>query len=307
MNYEISRSGIHGGKLILKGLAPTNICSLIDKEGVSSLTLDFGCQGLTVKDYSWFKDCLSKIKHIQIFGKFKYWEVLHDLNELVTLQIHQQPGFMLDFSNFPNLAYFEAIWGEGTEESLKSLSNIDSISLHNYPKQDLNVLGNLSRIKQLNLMSAKKLESLTGLAESSGIELIEFHNLSSIDSFEGLRDYKSLQVANLLGCTKLERLGDLIGSNLEELMFSCKSIDSLAAIKDLKKLKFFTFVGDVLDKKVGFLGDIENIRFLLFNDKKGFDVKCKSISKSLELRGFDQSMLRKQRSVFDSVSTFKAT
>lgn len=165
---------------------------------------------------------------------------LQSLEKLRVLSIDQIPS-KLDFSRFPLLEVFSGIYSKSdllnlnkctklfwlwldkfNEDNLTeiiSLTNLEYLTLHRTSIKNLYGLGQMTKLKSLNIDTANRLESLVGIS-------LDNSSLVEIDIYlaKKLVEYSSISLAKNLEKVRLTKTGPI------------KSIDFLDSLRNLKRV-----------------------------------------------------------------------
>jgi hypothetical protein len=177
---------------------------------------------------------------------------------------------VIDFSWFPTLKSVSLDWKQGVFRNVH-LANIEELRLWKYGGKDLGYLKQFLNISQLFLCQAKCC-SLNQISEFNNLTSLEINYMGKLSDLSDLNllSLKELVIENSKKISDYSPIAQCV--NLEKLyIHHSASIESLDFISSLKKLKSFRFIGtNVSDGKLNPLFSVPDV---CFTQKKHFSHK----------------------------------
>lgn len=120
-------------------------------------------------------------------------------------------------------------------ELFQSLNSLTSVTLNQWPWEDLTPLSSLSSLEHLDLRGGElgSLEGVDGLGALTHLSLSDFYSLSSITEIKALKQLSCLRLLNL-SISSLEGLEEL--DVLSEIEIECSDLEDVSALGSLKSL-----------------------------------------------------------------------
>jgi hypothetical protein len=123
------------------------------------------------------------------------------------------------------------------KELFYSLNSLTSLTLNQWPWEDLTPLSSLSSLERLDLRGGElsSLEGVDNLRALTRLSLSDFYSLSSITEISALQQLSGLRLFNL-GISSLEGLEEL--DVLSEIEIECSDLEDVSVLGSLKGLTF---------------------------------------------------------------------
>lgn len=192
------RLSIDSGKLdkCLETLKDRKI-KIIDLDESNNFHLD---------DLSFFKKFGKHINGIMIDAPIKDISYLYNYPHLETIFIYNKNRQVLDidFSVFSNLKNCLITFNPKVK-NLEKCTNLERLTLVKYPSQDLTDLRDLVKLKYLNVMQSKKINSIAGIENFKDLEIVKFRSLSEIEDISLLSTLSKLRYLQILHCRRLHK------------------------------------------------------------------------------------------------------
>ncbi len=220
---------------------------------------------------------LTEIKFIEDLTILDFDFSYHDiylLENLKTLNLSiKSKNQKLDYSKFPMLEILSIDWYNGFPDLSKN-SHLKELAIWKFkPKsKDFSELILPPYLQKLHITESNIL-NLKGL-EQSNLKEFEAHYCNSLKTLDGIDKFKeNLKVLILDYCRKLNNYEDLKHAiNLEKLILGdCGDLPSINWLKELKKLKHFSFYNTkLLD---GDTSPCFGIEYVSFKNQKNYNYK----------------------------------
>lgn len=269
-NYHSStRKGI-----MVSGEWSNEVTTFILENEVKAVYLNYA-KGWNSSDYSFLRD-LKSVEELNVIAPgYKNFNSVEEMDSLSNLVLSFCPDEKVDFTRLDNLVDFSAPWWKGAESILQCTGltdlSLDKLKLKNYES-----LGNLVNLKSFGVVDGgvNNVDWLRNLKELEWLEICSWRNL---------RDFSPISQ-----CYKLKRLGIESCSSLNDVSFLSylsgikilclsgnKSIPSIASMKNLKKLRAFSFSGttDIEDGDLKVLETLPELSMLMFQGRKHYTHK----------------------------------
>lgn len=234
-------------------------------------------------------DPLEAVRHckglrgLSIVGSFSSsWETLNEMEELENFAVDVAPpqGFSLCS---PQLTDLGIKWWEGFKDSTVSRRLID-VEISGYPHRSLEALGELPCLDRL-ILGGRNLESLSGASELGSLRVLHVFDARSIKEI-GVPP-KSIEVLEVYGCSgELEICGVQSMPQVWFLRIEGKAtIDSVDPILKLNELERLSLSGmTILDHLPSKLLEIKALRHVVFDPRRGYDMRAPEINNLLKER-----------------------
>ena len=153
-------------------------------------------------------------------GSVQNLDALTSLTELRTLALHADS---IDWDT------------DEHSELFQSLNNLTSLTLNQWPWEDLTPLSSLSNLEHLDLRGGElgSLEGADGLSTLAHLSLSDFYSLSSIAEISALKRLNCLRLVNL-SIRSLEGLAEL--QMLKEIEVECSDLEDVSVLGSLEGL-----------------------------------------------------------------------
>lgn len=232
------------------------------------------------EDVNFLEHC-SNVEHLIISNHaIKNISGVYDLKKLKSLSITES-SLTLELDKLTTLEKLFLHWNKRIT-GIEHLVNLKQLYLWNYaPKGgNLEELRDLTKIEVLSLTQCK-IHSLAGIGNLKKLRRLELNYLRQLNDLADLRGVKnSLQRLEIESCKKVEDPSEIqYLQKLEFLIFSnCGDIPSIGFIRELPHLKHFAFDGtNVLD---GDLSVCTRLDSVYFTNKKHYSHKLKDLEKN---------------------------
>lgn len=261
--------------IVVRGNWSTEVEDYVRKNKVEGLYLN-RARGWTGNDYG-FLSGLEWLKLVSIHSGQKIDLVsVSRLTDLRRLSVTSSGGAPLDFSGLRKLERCFLNWWTGAR-SIFECESLESLSIDKLPAKESNGFAQLKNLRDLTIysQSMKSLESIAHLENLQKLELNRFRNLESLDGIENLKSLRSL---NINECSRLSDLSPLTAlTNLEHLVVSdWGTIETLAPVRKLKKLRAFSFSGartTIADGDLSPLEELPMLSMLMFASRRHYSHK----------------------------------
>ncbi|MDP5138257.1 hypothetical protein ORJ04_20110 [Rheinheimera baltica] len=247
------------------------------------LSLEIG----TWDDLSFLQAFNGKIKIISINTSKVDWQGLHHCDLVEQLIFPDVMKNTIDFSIFKNL---KRLWIDGREKNIEqvlSLTSLQDLRIANWQGSDLSALRQLTNLVCLELVDARKLQSLDGIGVLEKLHQLQLVCCSKLADISELTTLCSLQMLQIDSCKKIEFAADY--AMLENLKYLCiwgqKQLVSLQPFMRCNALEILK-VSDlrVLDGQVACIQQLPNLKKLILQQKKDYDADLSAFEQSLEAK-----------------------
>ena len=167
-------------------LEAIRICGVLGEENLNSIA-----------DFKEIEKLASYLKTLQFDGvvnnKILNFESVYTLNKIENILINTKQKFSIDVAMFKNLKHLGAEYWKGLI-NIDKIETIESMVIRKYPKENINELLKLKKLKILHIYSSK-IKSLEGIEKISNLEEITLaynRNLENIDDIKKLKLLKKL-------------------------------------------------------------------------------------------------------------------
>ena len=189
---------------------------------------------------------------------------LNNLKQLLVIRMGAFTG-VIDFDNFPSLQVLGINWTNKLK-NLENSKNLTGLWLDNYKMNDLERLGNFDKLSYLYLYKPS-ITSLKGIEDMYSLRELNIDTASKLESLDGLHDANknliNLDVYNASKLTGYSALAYLV--NLEKLRFTkTGDMNDIHIFKLLPNLKRVVLGTKVLDGNMSYLKDIKEYKFKNF-------------------------------------------
>jgi hypothetical protein len=174
------------------------------------------------KNLSFLKTFGKHITGIMIETEIEDISELSNHTHLEAIFINEKVNQDLDLSVFNNLKYCQVTFNDKIK-NLDNCYNLEHLTIYNYNQNDLSIIGDLNKLRYLEISNSRKLESLNGIENCSQLNRVELFYLPK------LTDISKIHLLN-----NLKRF----------LVINCKKIDN-SEIEKLIHLYFFAFNGKI--------------------------------------------------------------
>ena len=167
-------------------LEAIRICGVLGEENLNSIA-----------DFKEIEKLASYLKTLQfdcvVNNKILNFESVYTLNKIENILINTKQKFLIDVAMFKNLKHLGAEYWKGLI-NIDKIETIESMVIRKYPKENINELLKLKKLKILHIYSSK-IKSLEGIEKISNLEEITLaynRNLENIDDIKKLKLLKKL-------------------------------------------------------------------------------------------------------------------
>lgn len=205
------------------------------------------------------------------------WDV-RDVTPLEALSCLQTLGLQCQFTSAPDFLSFSHLrnvfvtWRPKAEALLEHKSLI-RLNVENYPGDDLTLLAQLSRLKELQLTS-RKLSSLQGIDHLTSLTHLDLYACPKLNSIEQLKACHRLETLEIESCKQIETLNGIEAlSELKTLhLINCGKLPSLGPLAGLRELERFHFHDGttIVDGDMSVLLELPNLVAVSFADKRSY-------------------------------------
>lgn len=263
-NYKIESSS-YGKRLVVTSNWTDNMVAVIQQNNITDLYLNYA-HGWKGSDLNFLK-LLPSLKAFTIID----WAIdniapIHNLHELLYIEIGTYCKTPVDFSNFPHLQVCRFEWRPKSDsifnctmlaelflnrykgkssKAFSNLINLQSLSIASSALAEINYLKNLNKLNFLGLYELKKLSSLTGIEDLVNLNILEITGCIQINSLEPVKNLKTLERLHIINSERIDSLSP-VGNlpRLQELIFyeSTNVVDGdltyIFKLDNLKKVAF---------------------------------------------------------------------
>lgn len=262
--------------MIVKGESLIDEINYIKNKNIKSIYLTY-FKSKKIENLEFLKEIkvIEKVNFNDL--EFEYTELYHLKNlKNITLSIKNKSQH-LDFSKFPNLEILSIDWYNNFPDLSKN-DNLKELSVWKF-KPKSKSLAELSLPKSLEKLqiTESNILSLEGL-ELNNLREFEGHYCNALETVKGIKKFsKNLNVLILDYCRKLTSYEDLkFAENIEKLILgNSGDIPNLLWLKNLKKVKHFTFVNTKLID--GDTSPCFGIDYIGFKNQKHYNYKEEDI------------------------------
>ncbi|WP_010584094.1 leucine-rich repeat domain-containing protein [Schlesneria paludicola] len=258
--------GVYGVKAAITSMwSPTMLGELVNAN-IAELELNHG-NGWCGSDLAF----LSRLPQLLAFSildmRIESVEPIHVLHSLKKLGVLTYCKSEIRFSEFPELETCSLEWREKAS-SLFDCVSLKKLFLDNYTGKDALKLGQLTKLKSLDLLSAS-VENIEGLRTLKSLYYLRLGNLKRLTSLRGLEALTELEELVINRCRLIKSIGEI--SKLHKLrrlgLPDCGGIASLQPLCALSELKAVWFYGStkILDGDLRPLLDMQLERVSFMN------------------------------------------
>jgi len=208
--------------------------------------------------------------------KISDFSPLHNLNSLVYLSIAGHGKGLIDFSSFPKLECCFLEWWPGVKSVLKcsTLKRAYFNSCKVKHSEQLVQLGNLERF----VLANGPINEVQHLGNFSKLDYLGLYLLRKVDCLKGLERLSSLEWLHIEGCRRITNLEPLSGlPSLEVLIIDDNGvIDSLAPLLQVPTLKQLYFTGTtfIKDGDMSVIERLPKLRHVAFANRAHYSHRC---------------------------------
>lgn len=283
MNYSINlEQGIFGTKAVIKGIWKDSYLDFLLENEVQELELNDG-KGWTGVNLDFLKD-LPDLKSIIIIDlKIKSIEPIHNLKELVSLNVITYSKDPINFKSFPKLVECGFEWIKGSE-SLFEMSNLKKLFINRYNKNDSDVFSKLVNLESLSILNSQ-IENLLGISSLRKLQNLRLGNLKKISTLQGLENLKDLETLEIQKCKGISDVSVIFNlTKLKQLfLIDMGNISSINGIENLTSLNEFLFYEstNISDGDLIPLKNLPSLRKISFQNRKHYTLKSEDFVSGL--------------------------
>ena len=264
-------SGDYGTKVIaVSYLSKSTIDYLIDLD-IREIELNYA-KGWVLQDLDFLSRFLQLRKLTIIAYGLSSLKPIHDLRELLALNLSTHTQCSVNFEAFPKLEECYFGWCDGSE-SLFECRTLRVLGLMRFRKPALPRMSSLKSLGRLSLLESS-ICSLCGIEELTRLEFLRLGNLKKLKELNGIDQLESLGEVIIDTCRAIEdpeRLGLL--ANLKKLIYSnngrLKSLQPFAKLSSLEKLTFAEKTV-IEDGNLAPLLQLANLKEVLFQNRRHY-------------------------------------
>ncbi|MDP5141378.1 hypothetical protein ORJ00_01320 [Rheinheimera baltica] len=238
-------------------------------------------------DLSFLQAFNGKIQKISINTSEVDWQGLRHCDLVEQLIFPDVMKNTIDFSIFKNL---KRLWIDGREKNIEqvlSLTSLQDLRIANWQGSDLSALRQLTNLVCLELVDARKLQSLDGIAALTQLQMFKLRFCAKLVDIAALTTLHDLKMFSVESCKKIEFAADYsMFTSLKYLsLWGQKQLSSLLPFSQCHTLEILK-VSDVrvLDGKVAFIQTFPNLKKLILQQKKDYDADLSAFEQSLEAK-----------------------
>ncbi len=196
-----------------------------------------------------FLDHFVSIKALRLFGDLTTnINPIHQLHNLVCLQLYEHSEEPIDFGAFPCLDQCTINFSKN-RNSISQCANLTYVHLQGYSYKDLTRLEPLKNLTTLKLAQGPitDIASVTSFPNLNCLDLAFLRNMSDISPISTLSNIETLSLVNCKAITSLDAISSL--RKLRHLSFSnCGVIDSISPIASCRELESVNFTEGTIIK-----------------------------------------------------------
>jgi len=277
----------HDGEWIMVLNGPWNdeYHQVISNQNISSLRLSYSA-GWVERDISFVRS-LKSIRSLEIYsGHVTDISPLAEITQLEKIGLECNYKNLIDFSRFTKLRTCFLKW-RPKSESIFNATSLQTLSIVNFPYENLLLMHKLHKLEVLKLTS-NKIQSLDGLAhlgELKTLDLFRCPNLTSLEGIQGAVNLRMLEVDTCKKISDLEPLGAL--RNLRRVsLINCGKLKTLLPLKACIQLEelLLTDNTDIEDGSIYVFKELPVLKTMWFANRKHYSNTREQVQEAINLR-----------------------
>ena len=262
----------YGKVFVPRGPWQPGYTDLVGKEHIPVVRLS-AAMGWRGTDLHFLRE-LSNLRGVEIYApEVRDASVIASLHGLQLVGLDCDLRTPIDFGELQELEVVKARW-TGAIRSLLHSSGLKHLNLSNWPGDDLESLGSMSRLTKLQLTS-RKLRSLRGIDALKSLEWLDLHACPKLTSLEGIRCCRSITHLEVTSCKAVHEISEIgeLGALRELHLDDSGELESLEPVRGCQLLEKLSFFGTtrILDGKISALEDLPRLKTVRFAPRRHYD------------------------------------
>jgi hypothetical protein len=260
------------GNLVIKGGISEEIEKVILKNRVRRLVISSGM----FLDLSLLVEKKDEIESLSISSSAVDWSALNELKNVREIYFKGPVDVKMDFRSLPNLAKLYIYHEKNNFEQIYELNKLEKLRINNWRESDFSKFTGLTGLKELELVDARKLESVRGINQISQIKSLSLTACSRFADISALKDAICLEALSIESCNKINWPNLISGlDNLRWLgLLKVKSFPSLKLFENCRELEEIKVIETKIeDGFVSMLKCFLNLKSASIQHKSSYDWK----------------------------------
>jgi hypothetical protein len=277
IEFENSRYGI---KAIIKGVWQDTYLKLLLDKGVQELELNDG-KGWRGDNVDFLK-FLSNMKSLIIIDfSIKSIEPIHNLSELLKLEISTYSKTPINFKAFPKLVECSFEWIKGSDSLFEVLS-LKKLFINSYDKKSSDVFSKLISLEELSIINSP-VENIEGISVLKNLKVLRLGNLKKLTSLQGLHNLHELEELEIQRCKGIFTISEVLQLNKVKrlLLIDLGDIASINGIENLTELQDFLFYEstNIIDGDLLPITKLNSLKKISYQNRKHYSHKREDFGK----------------------------
>lgn len=236
------------------------------------------------------------------------WNVIAKLSDLTFLYIGglYTIKFNLFFSNFIKLKRLDVFWNKGFKDDIYQLPELEKLCIWSWKEKDCKKLVSLKKLKHLDLINCRALESLSGLEQLQSLETIEIDGSNKLIDISALLSLPKLRHIKITSCKKVcfpNEFGKVMSLSLRSFYYTdCGKVDSFKFMQGADKLEYISTSGTTsINPNIGFIYKLPNIFTARIQQARHYIVSKSDLDKAVNVMyadGYKEEDKKRRLSIF---------